>query len=270
MNAEPQKFFVGLIDLFSIWLPGAILAFVLRDDGKAFGEELGLGFEWGSLEAWAVFLLASYLLGHFIFAVGAIVFDRIDKRVRRVAEHRWRRVTGQLDKPIRDEPTEREQHEARWTEDRQERSLGIADLLWRPFDPLLGWIGGVIFSLEAWAALDTVRALKRKRLHDIDGNPAINCFQWSKARLAVQCPEALAMVQRFEADSKFFRSLGAVLAVLAVWSWVHGHERIFIASVIFMPAAVARFLDLRAKSTSQAYWLILALESGAPKAPAKA
>lgn len=270
MNAEPQKFFVGLIDLFSIWLPGAILAFVLREDARAFGQELRLSFQWGSLEGWAAFLLASYLLGHFIFAVGAIVFDRIDKRVRQVAVQRWRRVTGQIEEPIQDGLTQRERHEALWKIDHIARSAGFADKLWKPFDPLLAWIGNVIFSLESWAALDTVRALKRERLRGIDGDPGVNCFQWSKARLAVENPEALALVQRFEADSKFFRSLGAVLAVLAVWSCLHERDLILITSLILLPAAVARFLDLRAKSTSQAYWLVLALESAPPKEPAKA
>jgi hypothetical protein len=30
MGFEPQKFFIGLIDFFSILLPGALLAFVLK------------------------------------------------------------------------------------------------------------------------------------------------------------------------------------------------------------------------------------------------
>jgi hypothetical protein len=31
MSFEPQKFFVGLIDFFSILLPGALLTFLVKD-----------------------------------------------------------------------------------------------------------------------------------------------------------------------------------------------------------------------------------------------
>ena len=31
MSVEPQKFFIGVIDLFSVLLPGALVAFVLKD-----------------------------------------------------------------------------------------------------------------------------------------------------------------------------------------------------------------------------------------------
>src|SRR5262245_45199781 len=44
----------------------------------------------------------------------------------------------------------------------------------------------------------------------------INAFQWSKARLSKDNPSGFAAVQRFEADSKFFRSFVVALAFLAV------------------------------------------------------
>src|SRR4030095_12993940 len=42
MNFDPQKFFIGLLDFFSILLPGALLTYLLRD-------ELGPGRAGGSL-----------------------------------------------------------------------------------------------------------------------------------------------------------------------------------------------------------------------------
>jgi ADP-ribose pyrophosphatase YjhB (NUDIX family) len=42
----------------------------------------------------------------------------------------------------------------------------------------------------------------------------VNVFQWSKARLRLTAPEALMEVERFEADSKFFRGLLVALYVL--------------------------------------------------------
>jgi hypothetical protein len=43
---------------------------------------------------------------------------------------------------------------------------------------------------------------------------AMNGFQWSKIWLSEKHPEGLFSVQRFEADSKFFRSFVIVLPVL--------------------------------------------------------
>lgn len=34
MNFDPQKFFIGLMDFFSILLPGALLIFLLRSEMK--------------------------------------------------------------------------------------------------------------------------------------------------------------------------------------------------------------------------------------------
>jgi hypothetical protein len=70
MNFEPQKFFIGLMDFFSILLPGVLLTYLLMD-------EMGpvvLGDRYAKLagaETWAAFLLASYLFGHLVFLLGS-------------------------------------------------------------------------------------------------------------------------------------------------------------------------------------------------------
>lgn len=70
MNFDPQKFFIGLMDFFSILLPGALLTYLLMG-------EMGpvvLGDRYATLagaEAWAAFLFASYLLGHLVFLLGS-------------------------------------------------------------------------------------------------------------------------------------------------------------------------------------------------------
>jgi len=63
MSFDPQKFFIGL-------LPGALLTWPLMD-------EVGpvvLGDRYARLEsaqAWAAFLLASYLFGHLVILLGS-------------------------------------------------------------------------------------------------------------------------------------------------------------------------------------------------------
>ena len=70
MNFDPQKLFIGLMDFFSILLPGALLTYLLMG-------EVGLvvlGDRYARLagaEAWAAFLFASYLFGHLVFLLGS-------------------------------------------------------------------------------------------------------------------------------------------------------------------------------------------------------
>ena len=67
MNFEPQKYFIRLIDLFSILLPGAILTFILMTDVGTYISPEPKILELKGTIAWIVFLLASYLISHFIF-----------------------------------------------------------------------------------------------------------------------------------------------------------------------------------------------------------
>lgn len=77
MNVEPQKIFIGLMDFFSILLPGTLLIFLLMDEvglvvlGDRFCNLAGS-------EAWAAFLFASYLFGHQVFLLGAWLDERYD------------------------------------------------------------------------------------------------------------------------------------------------------------------------------------------------
>ncbi|KWC42427.1 hypothetical protein WL51_03565 [Burkholderia ubonensis] len=70
MNFDPQKFFIGLMDFFSILLPGVLLTWLLMG-------EVGpvvLGDRYAKLDgaqAWAAFLFASYLFGHLVFLLGS-------------------------------------------------------------------------------------------------------------------------------------------------------------------------------------------------------
>lgn len=76
MNFEPQKFFIGMVDFFSILMPGALLAYL--------GVLLSQGcFRLVGAETWMVFFFASYLLGHFVFLLGAKLDDLIYEPLRK-------------------------------------------------------------------------------------------------------------------------------------------------------------------------------------------
>ncbi|MBK9316769.1 MAG: hypothetical protein IPM55_21365 [Acidobacteria bacterium] len=77
MNFDPQKFFIGLMDFFSILLPGALLTYLLMGE---VGPVI-LGDRYATLtgaEAWAAFLFASYLFGHLVFLLGSRVDEFYD------------------------------------------------------------------------------------------------------------------------------------------------------------------------------------------------
>ena len=74
MPVEPQKFYIGVIDFFSILLPGALLTYLLKDGvgPRIFGASY---HRIAGTEGWVVFLVSSYLLGHFSFLLGSWLFD---------------------------------------------------------------------------------------------------------------------------------------------------------------------------------------------------
>ena len=70
MNFDPQKFFIGLMDFFSILLPGALLTYLLM--GEVGPVVLGDRYaRLAGAEAWAAFLFANYLFGYLIFLLGS-------------------------------------------------------------------------------------------------------------------------------------------------------------------------------------------------------
>lgn len=90
--AKPAEFFIGLVDLFSILLPGCIAAaglyglYLLKSEPVPYFTALEQGFPEGSnWPFWVALALASYLLGHFIFLLGSVSVDNLyDATYRRL------------------------------------------------------------------------------------------------------------------------------------------------------------------------------------------
>jgi 8-oxo-dGTP pyrophosphatase MutT (NUDIX family) len=247
MNFEPQKFFIGLVDFFSVWLPGAILAYLITIS-PPFGS---IPLE--GAKDWVVFLVGSYLLGHFIFLLGSqldFLYDNLRDGTR----------DGQIHRLAEDKPLS---------------------------NPLTRWMGRR-FLERGDAALRHVLRIKLAHLGPLGASRTVNAFQWSKVRLALHAADGLALVNRFEADSKFFRSLVVMLIIAIPWQlWAHwqwfsgfvepeasGAARLALVLVLIVLTAlllgfsVWRFVDLRYKSIGLAYWLILAMESDSdPRSP---
>lgn len=91
MNLDPQKFFIGLMDFFSILLPGALFTWLLMDEVGS----VVLGDRYAKLDgaqAWATFLFASYLFGQLVFLLGSWL-DEFYDWARRFKLHRIERCS---------------------------------------------------------------------------------------------------------------------------------------------------------------------------------
>lgn len=234
MNFEPQKFFIGLMDFFSILLPGALLTYLLKDEvgPVVLGDYKYLKLS--GAEGVAVFLVTSYLFGHLIFLLGTWLDEFYDMD---------RRLT--LNKQIK---------------------------LLANRGKLLPWLSRMaiwlVFKRESDLAVNRAGKIKKEMLKGLQAKDDINIlqakdginnFQWCKALLAKEHPASLATVQRFEADSKFFRCFVIVLLVLVVlWGWQDKLQLVGIGSAL-MPLAMWRYMEQRFKSTNQAYWSVITL-----------
>ncbi|CDM57512.1 MULTISPECIES: NUDIX domain-containing protein [Rhizobium] len=236
MNFEPQKFFIGLVDFFSIILPGMFVAYLggelVPHDSTLFPDTNEVG--------WGVFLFVSYFLGHFIFLIGALLDEWIYDPMRA------------------------------WTDLGQTKRLskgkGLSPELLRRLAPSY-----LLFGPNPDRAVTKAERLKTAGLQQLSAENTINAFQWCKARLALESPEGLAQVQRFEADAKFFRSFVVALAIFGViYAFREDWLRVVIAAVLG-GLALYRYVEQRFKTTQQAYWLVITKEGlKNPPAPAAA
>ncbi len=65
---KPGDFFVGIVDLFAIFLPGGLLTFVLYQQYSAFFLKV---VPISGNQYWLAFVFFSYLIGHVIFMIGS-------------------------------------------------------------------------------------------------------------------------------------------------------------------------------------------------------
>jgi 8-oxo-dGTP pyrophosphatase MutT (NUDIX family) len=228
VSFEPQKFFIGLVGFFSVLMPGALLAYLAGDwIAETFLRQPAFMLE--GVEGWAAFLFVSYLLGHFVFLFGSTLDDL-------------------LYKPVRDATTAG-----------QVRRLAYGQTL---SHPRLRRLAGSpwLFHSNPDAAVLQAQRIRTATLAPIGASEAVNAYQWSKARLSKEHPEGLLAVERFEADSKFFRSFAVVLFVLFWVFLLAGAPLPALVCLLLVIPALWRYADQRFKATQQAYWFVLMLE----------
>jgi 8-oxo-dGTP pyrophosphatase MutT (NUDIX family) len=241
MNFEPQKFFIGLVDFFTILMPGAMLTYVVKDWGAANLLGLNSGAALDRTETVIIFLFFSYLLGHFIFLISSLLDEWVYDRLRGWTD--W----GQIDRRL---------------------SKGNAlSASWKRRLARSRWM----FRRNADGAVMQAQRIKARALASLEAKDAINAFQWCKARLLLMDDQqAFAVVQRFEADSKFFRSFFVLLSVLTLFYAGKGNGTTAALCFIGTLLAFWRYIDQRFKATQQAYWLVISHEAERGKLAAAA
>ncbi|NTU53336.1 MAG: NUDIX domain-containing protein [Chlorobiaceae bacterium] len=230
MSFDPQKFFIGLVDFFSIFMPGAMLAYLTKE---SVAQQFGLigGFPINNTETGAVFLFASYLLGHLVFLLSAKLDDLIYNPLRD-----WT-YWGQIKRLSHEEELSLSKH---W-----QRKLATS---------------GLLFNRNPDAAVMQAQVIKARALNKLEAENSINVFQWSKARLTKEFQEGLHEVNRFEANSKFFRSFVVVSGVLTLF-YALQHDAVALVCFAGMIPALWRYIDQRFKATQQACWFVITLEA---------
>jgi hypothetical protein len=73
MSIEPKTFFIGIVDFFSVLLPGALLALFIQESHNQFLSDLNLYARSNDVPTWVAFLFIAYVLGHLVFLVGTLL-----------------------------------------------------------------------------------------------------------------------------------------------------------------------------------------------------
>jgi len=192
---KPSDFYVGLIEFFSIILPGALLAFLcLRlSSHHVFGDLLPP--IQSSTEGWVIFAFAAYLLGQLVSLIGAAFMD-------------W-----------------------------------LYDHTYLP-----------LRRLKSDARFD-----KAKELAGANGS-LVGVLKWARAYVRLRSADASLECDRFEATSKFFRSLFVVLLVYAA---DFGHRREWLAlfiTIALLMLAFWRYCNQRWKFTEFSFIYFIELQ----------
>lgn len=228
MNFEPQKFFIGLVDFFSIIMPGALIAYIGKDWLSCLLIDK-CTFELINSENIIIFLFASYFAGHIVFLFGSLLDYPYD----------WMRshtYLGQINRLVNDE--------------KQELS-----------PQFLLKLGCLLFGKSADAPLMQVLKIKARNLNALSAEGSINAYQWCKTRLSIEHPDGLLAVQRYEANSKFFRSFVIILAILLSVSVALQKNMLIVICCVLLVLSLWRYIDQRFKATRQAYTYVILLEA---------
>lgn len=225
MDFKPQSFFIGIVDFFSVWMPGAILTWFLTvrfyDPYPSIQEFLQLPAHPAARVA--LFLVITYIAGSILFGISSLLDPLYDKKLRKLFMPKDREC---LDLEVKTATAIKEQfiHSDAWIETLYQQGK-----------------------------------LSRQQYRKISGKESraiINTYKWVQHYFLFKYPDALQDIKKLEADSKFFRSLVLTFLIMSVTLFATGYP---------VPGAILLALSLmslylystnRYKATIRAYKLM--------------
>jgi hypothetical protein len=205
---KPSTFYISLIDLFAILLPGAIAALVIYHFNRsAIDSFLDVGKDNTAFFSGFVLLFSAYLFGHIISQVSAYLDDFV-------------------------------------------------------YDPLKDKV------YKDQKRVTKVKEIRENRYGNEMTPVFVNTYKWSVFKLQKEYPEAAVEVERYMADSKFFRSLFVIMMALC-FVFLFRSGIVSTATITCFALAgfsMVRYFDKRRKSTETAYqYIIFSEELNTPK-----
>jgi len=203
MNFNPNNFYIGIIDLFAIFLPGAIVTFSLYYFFQVETEQVlctfGDNTEFVSV---MTFFISSYLFGHIVFRIGSYLDDYI-------------------------------------------------------YDPLKK----KKLLAKDQRALEQVKDIRRTTYHNSDQDlDVVNTFEWSYFRVARISNDAISEIDRYLADSKFFRGLIIVMLFEIPFLLNKGFWIVVIISGLVMIFSLFQYFEKRTEATKTLYKYVIYYE----------
>jgi len=253
MAEKPADFFLGVFEIFAILLPGGIVLLLLlnSDSEKSFGElipesEAALGI---------VLFIGSYILGHFLAAIGSILLDPLYDRYYK---------------------TSRQAAQALEMEKSLEKATGIESFL-ESWKHAIAKTDKYVKPTPLQSCADTYKnhhfQQENRRLGGPSAKAITNLYWWAGSIVILRNSAAASEVARLQADSKLFRSLtlvlfGVLLCLCSRNPWEHllpitlRNHLVWESPITGILALVSlwRFMELRWKSTQRTYEYFIATE----------
>jgi hypothetical protein len=196
--AKPGDFFVGVTDLFSVLMPGAVVSFIAVQAEQSLhppADLFGL-LRLKDASGYTAFLVCSFLLGHLVDMVGASVLDRVYDLL--YAD--FKRSGAGFRVGIKQTPKRLADAVRAWYK-------------WHLLDPPIPQPED-----EAEKPQDPVYV--EARLRAAPKPKGDKLYQWCRDWLQMRSPQTLQEPDRLQANSKFFRGLVVVASIFTVLFWV--------------------------------------------------
>jgi hypothetical protein len=230
---KPSDIFIGVTDFFSILLPGSLLTWFCHCYSYQTCLELKLPvcLPEERSEQIALFLLVAYIVGNLLFIAASQIDDLFYNTFRKKYFDKYEGVCFESARQIRDKYLNRTVL--------QKALVGEGILTQNDFDDI---------------------AKKQNKEKKYKKWEVMNTYKWALCFIGIKKPELLEEVKKYEADSKFFRSLIITFLIIAFAILLKENNGIlFVIFLILAFLSFYRYADLRNKSTEKAYQIVITL-----------